>query len=141
MDDFKTKQVVSTPSTLPPQGRIFPQEEVIPASGFKKFYRNNKWYVWAILAALVIISVLGFLAFHKSPASPTKEANVNLSIDLPETLPSSGDFIFRVKVENRDSAKLVNMNLEVVYPEGVEYLSSSPSSKDGSGSSPVCSSR
>lgn len=135
MDDFETKSIADPVVSNPNSQRIFPIEETVTPSGFALFYRNNKWYIWAIVAALAIIGVLGFLAFRQTPASPTKEANVNLSVDMPGTLPTNGDFIFRVKIENRDPAKLVGMNLDVIYPDGVEYVSSSPSAKSDSGSS------
>lgn len=133
MDDFKSQPVSDPILDKETTERIFPQAAQVPASGISQFYRANKWYVWAIVFALAVIGILAFFAFHKSPISPTKEANVVLSLDLPETLSNSGDFIFRVMVENKDPSKLVSMNLEIVYPDGVKYISSSPSASNDSG--------
>ncbi len=100
----------------------------------KNFYRNNKWYVWAIVLGVVIIGVLAFIAFRPQKIEPTKAANVEVSIDAPETAPSGGEVIYKVKIENHDKAKLVDMNLELVYPEGSSYVSSTPKAENLSGS-------
>jgi uncharacterized repeat protein (TIGR01451 family) len=135
MDDFKSKPISTPILDNETKERILPKSaELQGSSGFSDFYAANKLYVWAVVFALAVIGVLAFFAFRKQPIAPTKEANIDVAIDLPPTVPSSGDFIFRVKVENKDSAQLVNMELEVVYPDGVSFVSSSPESKNASGS-------
>lgn len=133
MDDFEQKTVNTPILDSETKDKIFPEIAEQQTSRFGSFYRANKFYIWAIAGALLIVSVLAYFAFRDQPVSPNKEAKVNLSLDLPDTLPSSGDFIFRVKAENQDSAKLVNINLEIIYPDGVTYVSSSPAAKGESG--------
>lgn len=102
-------------------------------SGIKGFYRSNKIYVWAIAVGLVIISVLAFFAFRKTPPAQVKEANVDIAVSAPETVPSGNEEIFNVKIHNGDSQKLVGIELELVYPEGVTYADSVPKAENLSG--------
>lgn len=145
MAAFKPQPV---PDPLPqPGGNNIAQESPIsfdvsspssPPNGggrFKQFYRNNKWYVWAILLGLVIIGVLAYFAFHKQNPEPTKNANVSINIDAPETAPSGGEVIYKIQIDNNDPAKLVNMNLDLVYDSGMTYVSSTPPASNDSGSS------
>lgn len=100
----------------------------------KDFYFNNKWYVWAITLGLIIIAVLAFLAFRPTTKGPGGEANVKVTIDAPETAPSGSQVIYKFKIDNQDPAKLTNMELELVYPNGFTYLSSTPNANNLSGS-------
>jgi hypothetical protein len=139
--DFTTRPVAdsSTPA---------PETQFQPASGagapspqpnsrweqVKDFYFANKWYVWAIIAGLLIIGVLAFVAFHVGNKGPGGEANVNISIDAPATAPSGSQVVYKVKVDNQDPTTLTKMELEVVYPDGFTYLSSTPNAQNLSGS-------
>ncbi len=102
--------------------------------GFKAFYRANKWYFFAILVGVVIIGVLAYFAFRKSPAVAPKEANVNISVDVPQTVASGGEAVYTITVQNNDSQKLTNMTLELTYPDGETYENSSPQAQNISGS-------
>lgn len=100
---------------------------------FKQFYRNNKWYVWASVLGLVIIAALAFFAFRPQNPEPTKDANVMVNIDAPQTAPSGGEVVYKIQIDNRDAAKLEDMKLELVYDDGMEYISSTPPSDNISG--------
>lgn len=100
---------------------------------FKQFYRNNKWYVWASILGLVIIGALAFFAFRPQKAEPTKDANVMVNIDAPQTAPSGGEVVYKIQIDNHDAAKLEDMKLELVYDDGMEYVSSTPPSDNISG--------
>ncbi len=104
-------------------------------SRFTTFLRDNKWYVAAIILGLVIIGALAVFAFWPQQEERTQEAKVELTIDAPETAQSGGEVIYKIKVLNQDDSKLVDMNLELVYDDGLEYVSSSPKSENLSGSS------
>jgi hypothetical protein len=97
------------------------------------FYSNNKWYIWASVLGLIIIGVLAYFAFHKQTPEPTKHADVSVTIDAPETAPSGGEVIYKIQIDNHDKAKLVGMNLELVYEDGITYVSSTPPSDGDSG--------
>ena len=134
MPDFQPQQVPD-PIFPPGQKPQLPSQNSGGRFSVKSFYSNNKWYVWAIVVGLVIIATLSFFAFRTQKASPTKPANVEVDITAPETAPSGGEVIYKIKVENHDAASLVDMDLEVLYPEGVSYVSSTPKAENLSGSS------
>lgn len=137
MQEFKPQQV---PDPIISPGKSFPslQPQGDPGaggpSGFKEFFLNNKWYFLAILVGVVIIGALAFFAFRPQKAEPQKEANVDIEITSADTAPSGGEVIYKVKIQNNDPAKLVDMDLEMVYAEGVSYISSTPPSENISGS-------
>jgi hypothetical protein len=127
---FVRKPLGEAPATiLPPQTAA----RLKPTSGFKGFYRENRFYFWAILVGVCVISVLSYFAFRKSPAVAPKEANVNISVDVPQTVPAGGEAVYSIKVDNQDNQKLVGMSLELAYADGVSYISSSPDADNLSG--------
>ena len=129
------KKVVETPildSAL--RQKISATGMPVQQDGFKGFYEANKVYFWAILAGIVIISVLSFFAFRKGPATAPKDANVTINVDVPQTVASGGEAVYKITVKNNDSQKLINMQLELAYPDGMSYESSSPQSQNLSGS-------
>lgn len=95
-------------------------------TGFKGFYRANKWYVWGLFTGLVVIAALAFFAFRHRPASEPTEANVEVTIQVPTEVESGKETVYRVVVENKDSQKLTDMELELVYPDGITYIDSRP---------------
>ena len=103
-------------------------------SKFKQFFSDNKWYVFAFILGVVIISALAFFAFRKQTPEPTKNANVSVMISAPDTVPSGGEVIYKVQINNNDPAKLVDMNLELVYENGVSFVSSTPPPANAGGS-------
>ena len=132
MDDFKQKPV--------PQSLLDPTTKLLlQPSGFKgflvalgQFYTSNKYYVWAILIGLAVIGALAFFAFRPRTVSPTA-AKVDFSIDGPETAASGGEAVYKIKIENKDSSTLTNMEVEAIYPSGASYLSSQPAADTLSG--------
>lgn len=90
------------------------------------FYQANKLYIWAIVIGILIISVLAYLVFRPQPTPTPKEAKVELNIDVPPTVSSGGEAVYRFTIQNNDIQKLTNMELELAYPSGVQYFSSVP---------------
>ncbi len=101
-------------------------------TAMREFLASNKYYVLAIVAGVAIIAVLAFFAFRKD-SSPPQAANIHVSIDAPDAAPSGAETVYKVKIENLDPATLVNMELEVIYPEQTVFLSSSPNPANSSG--------
>lgn len=96
--------------------------------GFAGFYRANKFYFFAILGGILIILVLSFLAFKKSPPAVPKDANVAINVVVPQTLASGGEAVYAIDLKNNDSQKLVKLQLELTYPDGMSFVDSGPSS-------------
>ncbi len=114
--DSPVRQQVSGPADLPAGG-----------GGVKAFYKANKIYFWAIIAGMAIISVLAYFAFKKTPQAPLAEARVEIDVSVPKTVPSGGEAVYTIILKNNDSQKLVNLELEVAYAEGMSYVASGPS--------------
>jgi len=102
--------------------------------GFKGFYRANKIYFWAIFVGIILIGFLSFFAFRKPATQAPKEANVGINVEVPQTVASGGEAVYKITVQNNDSQKLTKMQLELAYPDGVVYESSSPKADNLSGS-------
>lgn len=105
----------------------------LPAPAESGFFRQNRYYILAIVVGLSVISLLAYFAFRKTPAAAPKEANVSISIDAPETLPSGTETLYKINIENNDSQKLTGQQLELTYPDSFVYISSSPKSSNLSG--------
>lgn len=132
MAAFETKPVLDKPENSSPFMAQPGSRPPTKWESIKEFYRSNKWYVWAITLGVVIIGVLAFFALRPSSSNPGA-ANVEVSIDAPQTAASGSEVIYKVKMENKDNAQLVNLELELVYDNDVNYVSSSPNAKNVSG--------
>src|SRR3989344_1139371 len=126
MTDFKPQEIK--------QQFTAPADADVPVLE-KSFYQSNKYYIWAVVIASVVIAVLAYFAFRVAPPVQPKEANVSLDIQAPETLPSGNEAVYRIQMRNNDSAKLTELELELAYPEGFTYVSSVPKAENISGSS------
>lgn len=138
MAEFKPQSVpdpLPQPGGKQPTSYDFPELHQQPESGggFRQFFANNKWYILASVVGIVIISVLGYFAFHKQTPEPTKNADVTMVIDSADTAPSGGEVIYKIQIDNHDKAKLVDMNLELVYEDGIKYVSSTPPADNDTG--------
>lgn len=139
-NNFQTKPVQQIPEQSNPGFASRPVEQPMfsgemrdqllrqnpSGTGFKGFYNANKWYIWGLVAGIIVISALAFFAFRHRPAQAPTEANVQVSIDVPAEVSSGKETGYRIVVENKDSQKLTDMQLELVYPEGVTYVDSRP---------------
>lgn len=123
---------VETP-ILDSQSRATLTLEKSSGGGIKGFYKANKFYFWAILAGILIIGILSYFAFKKAPATAPKDANVSISIDVPDTVPSGGEAVYKITLQNNDSQNLVNLELELTYADGETFDSSSPNPENLSG--------
>lgn len=126
-----TKKVIETPIL---DAELRNQINEFHEPGFKGFYNANKFYFFAIFLGLIVIAVLAYFAFRKEAVVQPKEANISIVTDVPETIASGGEAVYKVTVQNNDSKKLVNVELELAYPEGITYESSVPNSENLSGS-------
>ncbi len=140
MEDFSPQPVKGPDkpvSTTPPpvERKLAPPISDSRFAQFRHFLADNKWYVAAIVVGTLIIIGLAVFAFWPHKNERTQEAKVQLTIDAPETAQAGGELVYKIKILNQDPSKLVDMNLELVYDEGVTYSSSSPKPENLSGSS------
>jgi len=130
---FETKKIDSPTGVIinKPDPTLTEQH---PTGALKSFYKENRIYVWAIIIGLAIIGTLAYIALRKTPPVAQEEAKVIISVDVPQAIPAGGEAIYKIKIENQDSEKLVGMSLEAAYPSGVTYETSSPKADNLSGS-------
>ncbi len=119
--DFSLREKIST------------NQPAFQESGLKAFYVANKPYFWAILAGVLIIGALAFLAFRKPAPASIKEANVSISVEAPQAVANGGEAVYKITLKNDDGQKLTKLQLELTYPEGMSYQSSSPKAENLSG--------
>ncbi len=109
------------------------ERESADLGGFKGFYSANKYYVWAILIGSAIIGMLGYLAFRTPAPVAPKEANILINVEVPEVVASGSETVYKVTLKNNDTQKLVNLELELAYGDGISFVSSSPEPENLSG--------
>lgn len=129
---FVTKKIESPIIPLEAQNQIDPNIKNYTQPK-QSFFKQNRYYILAIVIGIVIISVLSYFAFKKPANEPTQEAKVKLEIVSPELAPSGSEPVYQIKIENQDTQKLVNMELEITYSSGLSYSNSNikPSNLSG----------
>lgn len=84
----------------------------------------SKHWTWFVIALVCILA--GFLFWKLwSVGGTPDEPSVELWIDAPEVVPSGSTAEFTVVYENHDHQSLTDLRLEMLYPEGFEFISSS----------------
>lgn len=138
MDNFEQKPVSST--SLDTQTRSRLASEAPPSASSPafvgdttdSFWKRNKWFVVVAVLAVVVIGVLAYIAFHK-PSAPT-EVKVLLEMTAPTEVQSGNEGVIKTIVTNNDSQTIEDLQMELVYPNGVVYVSSNPNAQNLSGS-------
>ena len=103
-----------------------------PGNG-QGFYAKNKLAIWAIAASLVVIGVIVAVIFHK-PAV-TLAPKVTLQIAAPAQISTSTDTVYTVTIANSDTASIKSVSVDMLYPSGFTFESSSPNPANTSGTS------
>jgi uncharacterized repeat protein (TIGR01451 family) len=136
MEPFETKPVAKSLLDEQTRSQIGSQPKVSRFATFsenlKAFYKANTFYVWAIIGAVIVLGILAFFAFRPNK-KPVAEANIVIAVDIPETAASDSEFIYKIKVENKDRNDLEKLELELIYPNDFSYISSVPNASNISG--------
>jgi len=99
----------------------------------KRNIQNSRTRVWITVAALVAVLVTLVILLYRG--SGTKEADVMLWFDVPDTVVSGSEVDFSIIYENRSGYELSDLTLEFTQPDGFSFVESTPDSRDGSGRS------
>ncbi len=91
------------------------------------FIKQNKWPIVVITFSILIIVVGMLIAFHKPKNNVAVQPKVTLEIEAPKESPSGSEVVYTVHVSNRDSSTMKNVVLDLVYPPGFTFISSTPS--------------
>src|ERR1700722_437832 len=123
MQDYSVPVRVVQPNNMP-QGQS-------SGSSFRNFYEKNKLAIWAIVVSLAVIAAVLVVIFHRPGAvTPPK---VSLQISAPAQVSTATDTVYQLTVTNSDTSPISNVSINVLYPPGFTFQSSSPpaSSTDG----------
>lgn len=108
------------------------QDQNNAGGGFKGFYQKNKLAIWAIIVSLAVIAAIVVVIFHR-PAAVTPP-KVALQISAPAQVSTATSTVYQLTVTNSDTSPIKAVSIDVLYPSGFTFVSSSPaaSSTDGS---------
>ncbi len=97
-------------------------------------FLQNKGLVFGLIGSIVLVVLIGwfFLFGGKNEQSPLSN-NVVLLIKGPEQLVSGNEAEYTVIYRNGENADLVNISLEMFYPSGFQFKSSTPTATSSSG--------
>ena len=75
----------------------------------------------------IVLVMVGWVIFsrYQSDLSETEKKSVSLNIECPDIISSGDKIICKIKYENQDKAELTNLQLQIDYPEGFIFESSS----------------
>ena len=104
-----------------------------PEPGWKNFFKNKKIIFSAIAAVIVIAGIFWYFLSNHATAPNLTSTNVILQVKGPTQLTSGNEAEFTVVYRNGENADLVNVSLEMLYPNGFKFKSASPVSTSSSG--------
>lgn len=111
-----------------------PEDLPNPQLAPKNFF-TNKVVIFSSLVALAAISIIVWYFLSGTditPNDPTSESVV-LVIKGPDTLTSGNEAEFHVVYRNGENADLIAVSLELLYPSGFTFKSSTPVATSSSG--------
>ncbi len=114
-----------------------PLSQPLPSSGERgqkgKRYQKAIW-ISLITAAVLTAGLLVYILFFRtSPApAPTFLGDAQLTITAPPQSPSGSEISYELVIKNSSNAKLTALTLEIFYPQGFEFIDSTPDSKESS---------
>lgn len=134
-DGFTTKSVSDNMLDAETKNRIGttqPTPASLPTStGEPGFFAKNKLYVLIAATGFILLIAVFFFIFRAKPTP--KEANIRLDIQAADELPANTGSVVKIVITNQDKSTLTGTELELVYPEGMKYLDSTPKSNSISG--------
>lgn len=92
----------------------------------REFYERNKWPIWIILISIILVA--GVMLYRKYNNRTTATPRVSVAIDAPAKVSSGSEIIYKITFSNKDSQSIRDLKLDLLYPQGFNFLSSSPSS-------------
>ncbi len=75
------------------------------------------------LTILFIVAAGGFLVFSNLNDQTFTNEKVNFKIDAPLTVISGQEQTYKIIITNKERVNLYNLEVELIYPEGFEYIS------------------
>lgn len=126
LDSATRDKLASTGSPTVQEARSAEVSDIEPG-----FLTKNKWYILVLSLALLILGIMAYFAFSKP--SKVDEPKVKVEIVVPDKVASGTEGIIKAVVFNGDSRTITKGELELVYPNGVQFSSSNPNAENLSG--------
>lgn len=126
MPDFTTKPISNL--TLDNQTR---QQLGMNQSGNLPNPQTGRKLKWWILSVICLALAVGTYLIMSKPKP--MENKIALSFEAGQTLPSSGESGIRLVISNPGTKTIEDLNLDLIYPSGVVYISSLPAAENLSG--------
>jgi hypothetical protein len=119
---------------LDPNTRAELPMEMNPQNSNGKPWWKNTTLIFSTLAAIIVIVLIAwyFLFADKKPPTPTS-SNVVLLLKGPDQLVSGNEAEYHIVYRNGENADLVSISLEMFYPSGFKFKSSSPNATSSAG--------
>lgn len=111
-----------------------PVEYIQPEPGRKNFFKKNKNVIIPSAVAIVLLGGIAwyFLSRSPEPVNPTS-TNVLMTVKGPTELTSGNEAEYHIIYRNGENADLVQISMEVFYPAGFKFKSSTPVATSSSG--------
>jgi|GEM_PF-5081304 len=107
-----------------------PLQQQIKEPWYKKLLKNKKMlFIIGGVAAAILILVL-VLVLGSGGGSYSGE-RVFLEIECPDSVPDGSEITYRINAINKEAVGLNNVELELLFPEGFTYTSSSMEKNEG----------
>jgi hypothetical protein len=103
-----------------------------PPTLWDKILNNKSLFVGIFVFLLIIVGISWYFLSRPKDAKPVS-SNVILTIKGPTELTSGNEGEYRIVYRNGENADLVGVTLEVLYPTGFKYKSSTPIPVSSSG--------
>ncbi len=94
---------------------------------------KSKTIIFASLAAVTGVILIGWYFLGGNGTTGPASSNVILQIKGPDQITSGNEAEYRIIYRNGENADLVNVNLEMFYPSGFKFKSSTPTATSSNG--------
>lgn len=111
----------------------FPNTPQVKPSKLALFYSRYQRSIWLSLLTLALAvasSLIYTLFFRTTRDTPVYIGDVFLAVTAPRESVSGSEISYEVKVENFSSTRVLDLVLEVFYPEGFTFIDSTPDAAD-----------
>ncbi len=106
-----------------------PPENPLPVdqgNKFISFLKENKWAIYIITASLLAIAIAAFFAFRKPSDEGAVQPKIDISVEAPQKISSGSEIIYKLHIQNNDSAPIKNISIDMTYPTGFVFVDASP---------------
>ncbi len=111
-----------------------PVEIQQPDPLWKRFWSQYKIIIISVCAALLILSIVAIFLTGNGNGEGQVSSNVIVAIKGPGQVTSGNEAEYTVTYINGENADLVGLTLEMIYPTGFKFKSSTPSPVSSAGS-------